>query len=95
MPPDSAALIRKFIPNNHKLAKAVQTVSDRTFKARFLPMQLVKLLVDRALDLTRLDIDPESKIFEDKLTEYARQIMPRFRSKIMELQRGKGGFRGR
>lgn len=88
MPADIPAMVRKFIPNNPKLSRVITRISSQVFHARALPPELIKALVDRGLDLTqRGDLDEESHIFEEKMTEYAKMIRPRFVAKINELQR--------
>lgn len=92
MPADSQALIRKFVPNNPPMCRLLTKVNDEVFKARFLPMNLVRLLVNKALEeLRRLGPENLGKpVFEDKLMEYARTIRPRFQYEIAQLnQRGK------
>lgn len=88
MPPDTTALVRRFMPNNIKLGNIIIRVCEQEFKARTLPMQLIKVMVDRALDESRKsDNNMESRKMEEKLREYAVSIKPRFMSQIMESQR--------
>ncbi len=88
MPPDATSLVRKFIPNNPKLSNVVNKVCQNCFPSRFLPMELIKMLVTRAFELSRqTDMEVESKVFEEKLTSYANQIKPRFLAKINEMRR--------
>lgn len=90
MPPDINGAVRKFIPNNPRLADAVAKSLRTTFSARVLPLDLVKLVVDRGFELSRQqDMNLESKIFEEKLNAYANQLKPRFMAKInAERRRG-------
>lgn len=88
MPPDIAGCVRKFIPNNARLAEVVIKVCRNVYPAPSLPMQLVKLLVDRAFEQSRApDMKIDSQLFEDKLTQYANQLRPRFMSQIMDLRK--------
>jgi hypothetical protein len=87
MPPDTGACVRKFIPNNTALASIVVKVCDSVFRARTLPLPLVKLMVDRAFDQARQGDDIKSAKFEYKLTEYANAIKPRFMAQIMDIRK--------
>ena len=88
MPPDIAACVRKFIPNNPKLAAVVIKVCESTFRVRTLPLPLVKMMVDKAFDQTRRgDVDIESHVFEEKLLQYANSIKPRFMAQIADMRR--------
>ncbi|MBX2861103.1 MAG: hypothetical protein KTR14_07700 [Vampirovibrio sp.] len=90
MPPDVAALIRKYVPNNPKLAKVVQRICDTEYRSRFLPDQLIKLIVNRGLEMVRTGYKEEDNAFYEKLNEYAKFLRPRFIAKINEMKR-KGG----
>lgn len=88
MPPDVPACVRKFIPNNAKLAKLVVKVLNTVYGVRYLPMDLVRLTVRRAFELERdLEMEIESSIFEEKLHIYANQLRPRFIGKINQIRR--------
>lgn len=88
MPPDSRGLVLKFIPNHPKLAEKVYRVLSNVFRARFLPQELVKLIVRRAFEMEReQDMEIESTVFEEKLTSYAHQLRPRFMKQIVHGNR--------
>ena len=88
MPPDVNASVRKFVPNSPKLSKLITKVLNTVYGVRYLPLDLVRLTVRRAFELERdLEIDVESTIFEEKLTVYARQLRPRFASKLGQIRR--------
>lgn len=88
MPPDARSMVLKFVPNNPKIAKSTINVLNNVFGARFLPQELVKIIVRRAFELERdQQIEPESTIFAEKLSAYAQQIKPRFMKKIVDGNR--------
>ncbi|XVJ50719.1 MAG: hypothetical protein HEQ32_00970 [Vampirovibrio sp.] len=84
MPIDAGAMCRSFLPNNPRLAEIILMVCKDTYKARFLPKTLVRLLVNRAVDEIRragheFTRDPE---FVVKMTTHARSLYGRFRGEI-------------
>jgi len=88
MPPDVQSCVRKFTPSNPKLAKMVTKVLNTVYGVRYLPMDLVRLVVRRGFELERdLEIEIDSSIFEEKITLYAHQLRPRFQSKINQVRR--------
>ncbi len=91
MPPDIQGYVRKFIPNNVELAHVVTKVLKNVYQANSLPMELVKQVVERAFEQSRMaEMKVESTIFEEKLTMYASQLRPRYLAKINEIRkRGK------
>lgn len=90
MPPDISGLVHKFIPNNAALSTVVTRVLRSVYQTSTLPLDLVKQVVERAFEQTRMDMKPDSAIFEEKLTSYANQLRPRYLAKINEIRkRGK------
>lgn len=88
MPPDITALVRRFMPTNIKLGNVIIKVCEQEYKVRFLPVQLIKVMVDRGLEEYRKnDNTVDARKLEEKLREYAIHIKPRFMSQIMESQR--------
>ena len=88
MPPDARALVNKFVPNNTRLAKVVLNTLNDVFKARFLPQELVKVVVRRAMELEReQDMDVESSVFTEKLKSYVTQVKPRFMKMVIQGNR--------
>ena len=88
MPPDVQSCVRKFIPNNAPLSRLVTKVLNTVYGVRYLPMDLVRLVVRRAFELERdLEMEIDSSIFEEKITLYAHQLRPRFNSKINQIRR--------
>lgn len=92
---DVEALYRSFLPNNPKVAKILIQVSKDSFRARFLPKNLVRLMINMALDEVRrsgTDIiaDP---VFVEKLEQHARSLYGRFQSQISQLNQH-GGRKG-
>jgi len=84
MAADIASLSRSFLPNNPKLAKIVEEVAKETYKARFLPKNLIRVLVTRAMEEVRqhgheFAIEPEFKI---KMEYHAKALHGRYRSQI-------------
>ena len=84
---DIESLYRSCLPNNPKVAKILVEVSKSSFKARFLPKNLVRLMINRALDEVRrsgteIIADP---IFVEKLEQHARSLYGRFQSQISQL----------
>jgi enoyl-CoA hydratase/carnithine racemase len=90
MPPDISGYVHKFIPNNADLSKVVIKVLRNTYQTPSLPLQLVKQVVERAFEQTRMEMKIESSLFEEKLMIYANQLRPRYLAKINEIRkRGK------
>jgi hypothetical protein len=92
---DIESLYRSFLPNNPKVAKILIQVSKDSFKARFLPKNLVRLMTNRALDEVRrggTEIIAEP-IFVEKLEQHARSLYGRFQSQISQLNQH-GGRKG-
>lgn len=90
MPPDISGYVHKFIPNNAELSKLVIKVLRNVYQTPSLPLQLVKQVVERAFEQTRMEMKIESSIFEEKLTAYASQLRPRYMAQINEIRkRGK------
>jgi hypothetical protein len=92
MSADVEALYRSFLPNNPKVAKILIKVSKESFRARFLPKNLVRLMINLALDEVRrsgTDIisDP---VFVEKLEQNARSLYGRFQSQISQLNQHGG-----
>jgi hypothetical protein len=92
---DVESLYRSFLPNNPKVAKILVQVSKDSFKARFLPKNLVRLMINRALEEVRICgteiiADP---VFVDKLTAHARSLYGRFQGQISQLNQH-GGRKG-
>lgn len=92
---DVEALYRSFLPNNPKVAKILVQVSKDSFRARFLPKNLVRLMINRALDEVRrsgteIIGDP---IFVEKLEQHAKSLYGRFQSQISQLNQH-GGRKG-
>ena len=88
---DIQGAVRRFIPNNPKLLKVVTKVLTMTFRVRELPLDLVKLTVQRAFELSRdmQQMDVESTVFEEKLVMFTQQIKPRFMSKLQQQRQQK------
>ncbi len=87
MPPDIDGLVRKFVPNNPKLAKIIAKLLNSEFRTRTLPEELVKLVSRRAFELERdLEVEIESTVYEEKLKLYVVQVKPRFMSKINQVK---------
>jgi hypothetical protein len=89
---DIESLYRSFLPNNPKVARILVQVSKDSFRARFLPKNLVRLMINRALEEVRICgteiiADP---IFVDKLTAHARSLYGRFQSQISQLNQHGG-----
>ena len=92
MPPDTQALVRKFVPNNPKMARVLTRICNEQYRARYLPMKLVRMLANKGIeDARRNGVEfIETKIFEEKMEEYAKNLKPRFMSEIALLnQRGR------
>jgi hypothetical protein len=88
MPPDITGCVHKFIPNNAAIANVVIKVLRNTYQTHTLPIQLVKQVVERALEQSRtMEMKVESAIFEEKLTSYAHQIRPRYVAQLNDLRR--------
>ena len=88
MPPDINASVHKFLPNNGPAANIISSVLQATYRTRFLPADLVKMAVHRAIELERdLDIPVKSSIYREKLEVYAKELRPRFLHKINEMNR--------
>jgi hypothetical protein len=89
---DIESLYRSFLPNNPKVAKVLIQVSKDSFRARFLPKNLVRLMINRALDEVRLggsEIIAEP-IFVEKLGQHAKSLYGRFQSQIIQLNQHGG-----
>jgi len=91
MPPDIQGCVFKFLPNNPTVSAVVIRVLRNVYQTHSLPMQLVKQVVERALEQSRtLDMKVESVIYEEKLTGYAHQIRARYKTELNEIRmRGK------
>lgn len=88
---DIQSSVRRFVPNNPKLAKVVTKVLEQAFRVRELPLDLVKLTVQRAFELTR-DMqqgDLESTVFEEKLMMFVQAIKPRYLAKLQQQRQQK------
>jgi len=82
---DIQSAVRRFVPNNPPLSKLVIKILNQTFRVRELPLDLVRMTVQRAFELTRdLEIEIESNVFEEKLLFFVQQIKPRFLAKIQQ-----------
>ena len=95
MAADVEALYRAFLPNNPKLARVLIKVSKESYKARYLPKNLVRLMINMAIDEVRkhgTDIIKETA-FEDRLHQNARTLYGRFQSEISQMNQH-GGRRG-
>lgn len=87
MPPDIEGLVRKFVPNNPKLAKIIHKMLSGEFRTRTLPDELVKNVVRRAFELERdLEVEIDSTVFYEKLKLYVVQIKPRYLAKINQVK---------
>lgn len=88
MPPDIQGCVFKFVPNNPALSSVVIKVLKRAYQAHTLPMPLVKAVVERALEQSRMmEMKVDSVLFEEKLLSYANQLRPRFITQLNELRR--------
>jgi hypothetical protein len=92
MAADIPSLCRSFLPNNPRLAEIIVEVSKDTYKARFLPKNLVRMLINRAMDEVRRSghefmREPE---FKTKIEEHARMLHARYRNEISMLNSGNG-----
>lgn len=88
MPPDIQGCVFKFVPNNPALSSVVIKVLKRAYQVHTLPLPLVKAVVERALEQSRMmEMKVESAIFEEKLLAYATQLRPRFITQLNELRR--------
>jgi len=87
MPPDVDGLVRKFVPNNPKLAKIITKLLNSEFRSRTLPDELVKHVVRRAFELERdMEVEIDSTVFNEKLKLYVVQIKPRYLAKINQVK---------
>ena len=87
MPVDASAMCRSFLPNNPRLAEIILVVCKETYRVRFLPKTLIRLLVNRAMEEIRrggheIMKDP---IFKTKMEEHARSLHSRFKYDIGHL----------
>lgn len=95
MAADIPSLCRSFLPNNPRLAEIIVEVSKETYKARFLPKNLVRMLINRAMDEVRRSghefmREPEFRV---KIAEHAQMLHGRYRNEISLLNAG-GARRG-
>jgi hypothetical protein len=87
MPADMDSLYRSLLPNNNKVATVLIKVSRSSFNARFLPKNLVRMMVNRSLEEIRKsghEVIGE-KGFEEALEHHARTLIGRFRAEISQL----------
>ncbi len=88
MPSDISGSVAKFIPNNTALASVITKVLKHVYQVRSLPMDLVKLVVEKAMEQSR---EPDARIdnsrFEDRLTVYATSLKPRYVAKLNQIRR--------
>jgi hypothetical protein len=92
---DIEALYRAFLPNNPKVARVLIQVSKDSFRARYLPKNLVRLMINRALEEVRrsgIEIVAEP-IFVQKLEEHAKSLMGRFQGEISQLNHNRAKSR--
>lgn len=91
MPPDIQGCVYKFLPNNPVVSSIVIKVLKSTYQTHTLPLQLVKQVVERALEQSRtMDMKVESVVYEEKLSSYANQIRARYKTQLNEIRmRGK------
>jgi hypothetical protein len=87
MPVDASAMCRSFLPNNPRLAELILGVCKETYHVRFLPKNLIRTLVNRAMEEIRrggheIMKDP---IFKTKMEEHARSLHSRFKYDIGHL----------
>jgi hypothetical protein len=87
---DIASLCRSFLPNNPRLAETIHTVARETYKVRFVPKTLIRLLINRAMDEIRRSghefaREPE---FKQKMEEHARMLHSRYRGEISRMNSG-------
>jgi hypothetical protein len=87
MPVDSAAMCRSFLPNNPRLAEIILGVCKETYRVRFLPKTLIRLLVNRAMEEIRRSGHEIMKdpIFKTRMEEHARSLHSRFKYDIGHL----------
>ena len=87
MPVDSAAMCRSFLPNNPRLAEIILAVCQETYHVRFLPKNLIRTLVNRAMEEIRRsghEIMKEA-VFKTRMEEHARSLHSRFKYDIGHL----------
>ncbi|HEY9685617.1 MAG TPA: hypothetical protein V6C52_01435 [Coleofasciculaceae cyanobacterium] len=87
MPPDISGCVHKFIPNNAELSSVVIKILKNVYQTSTLPLPLVKQIVERAFEQSRMDMKPDSSVFQEKLTSYANQLRPRYLAKINEIRK--------
>jgi hypothetical protein len=90
MAADIPSLCRSFLPNNPRLAEIIVAVAKETYKVRFLPKNLVRMLINRAMDEVRRSghefmREPE---FKTKIEEHARMLHARYKHEISLLNSG-------
>ena len=87
---DIASLSRSFLPNNPKLARIIEEVCKEVYRVRFLPKNLMRMLINRAVEEIRRSgqefmKDPE---FIKKMEQHAQSLHGRFRGEISMLNNG-------
>jgi hypothetical protein len=88
MPPDIRSCVLKFISNNPALADTVTYALKTTFQVNFLPLPLVKQVVERAMEQSRtMEMKVESSVFQEKLLVYAQQLRPRYLAQLNEIRK--------
>ena len=87
MPVDASAMCRSFLPNNPRLAELILGVCKETFRVRFLPKTLIRLLVNRAVDdISRGGHEVmKDPLFKLKMEEHARSLHGRYKYEIGHL----------
>lgn len=92
MSADFQALLKGMLPNNPKLANALITVMKDSFKVRYLPRNLIRLMINRGLEEVRKNGDEilREPAFFEIMGRHANSLRGRFNSEISQLNQAGG-----
>jgi hypothetical protein len=87
MPVDASAMCRSFLPNNPRLAEIILATCKEVYHVRFLPKNLIRTLVNRAMEEIRRGGHEMMKdpTFKTRMEEHARSLHSRFKYDIGHL----------
>jgi hypothetical protein len=92
MSADFSSLLKGMLPNNPKLANVLINVIKDSYRVRYLPRTMIRLLINRGLEEVRKNGTEILKepIFVEVMTRHANSFRGRFASEIGQLNQAGG-----